>query len=201
MGDAAKRVKNRGFMDEEDFKRSPGKQSYLAHDGHGNNLGRKLDTQKSKPIPYSSSPRNGSSQNMFKNFSPGGRAGTNYKDEGKRWSAEEQRGCNNWRERRPQAFNRTRNDSTGERGEGCRWQEAGERQNQLGRSPLQKGAFPEDASDHTGISGNLRFTFSVWVFGQMKCISKLYNTMALSYKKYKFYKKKNHNLNKQMCLQ
>ncbi|XP_040211440.1 terminal uridylyltransferase 7 isoform X6 [Rana temporaria] len=77
MGDAAKRVKNRGFMDEEDFKRSPGKQSYLAHDGHGNNLGRKLDTQKSKPIPYSTSPRNGSSQNMFKNFSPGGRAAQN----------------------------------------------------------------------------------------------------------------------------
>lgn len=152
MGDAAKRVKNRGFMDEEDFKRSPGKQSYLAHDGHGNNLGRKLDTQKSKPIPYSSSPRDGSSQNMFKNFSPGGRAGTNHKDEGKRWSAEEQRSYSNWRERRPQAFNRTRNDSTGERGEGCRWQEAGERRNQLGRSPIQKGAFPEDASDHTGIS-------------------------------------------------
>ncbi|XP_077330955.1 terminal uridylyltransferase 7 isoform X2 [Lithobates pipiens] len=154
MGDAAKRVKNRGFMDEEDFKRSPGKQSYLAHDGHGNNLGRKLDAQKSKPIPYSSSPRNGSSQNMFKNFSPGGRAGTNHKDEGKRWSAEEQRSYNdNWRERRPQAFNRTRNDSTGERGDdGCRWQEAVDRRNQLGRSPMQKGAFPEDVSDHTGIS-------------------------------------------------
>ncbi|CAI9591881.1 unnamed protein product [Staurois parvus] len=149
MGDAAKRVKNRGLMDEEDFKRSPGKQSYLAHECHG----KKLDTQKSKPIPYSSSPRNGTSQNTLKSFSPGGRTGTNHKDEGNRWLAEEQRSnCDNWRNRRPQAFNRTRNDSTSDKGDGYRWQDTGERRNQLGRSPMQKGAFPEDASDHTGIS-------------------------------------------------
>ncbi|XP_018425750.1 PREDICTED: terminal uridylyltransferase 7 [Nanorana parkeri] len=153
MGDAAKRSKNGGLMDEEDFKRTPGKQSYLAHDSHGNNEGKKLDPQKSKPIPYSSSPRNGTLQNTLKNFSPGGRAGTNQKDGGKRWMTEEQRSSSdNWRERRSQAFNRARNDSTGEQADGCRWQEGGERRNRLGRTPIQKGAFPEDGSDQTGIS-------------------------------------------------
>lgn len=153
MEDAAKQVKNKGLMDEEDFKRSPGKQSYLAHDCHGNNQGKKLDGQRSKPIPYSSSPRNRTFQNTLKNLSPGGRTGANNTDGGKQCMTEEQR--SNWRERLPQAFNRTRNDSTGEQADGCRWQEIGERRNQYGRSPVQKGAFAEDSSHHTGVSGNI----------------------------------------------
>ncbi|KAM5191607.1 terminal uridylyltransferase 7 [Mantella aurantiaca] len=152
MGDAAKQVKKGGLMDEEGFKRSPGKQSFLTSDGHGNNQGKKLDAQKSKPIPYSSSPRNGTFQNTFKGLSPGGRAGTN-KDGGKRWLTEQKSNTDNWRERRPQTFNRTRNDSSGEQVDGYRWQETGERSNQLGRSPIQKSPFTEESSDHTGISG------------------------------------------------
>ncbi|XP_072260174.1 terminal uridylyltransferase 7 [Pyxicephalus adspersus] len=134
MGDAAKQVRDRSLMDGEDFK-TPGK----AHDCQG----KKLESQKSKPIPFSSSPRD-ETRNTLKNVSPGGRAGIDHKDGGKKWSSDEQRrNCDNWRERRP--FNRTRNDSTSEHADGGR-QDVEERRNKSGKTQ-------KDAADHTGVSG------------------------------------------------
>ncbi|XP_068093297.1 terminal uridylyltransferase 7 [Hyperolius riggenbachi] len=157
MGDAAKEFRGRDFMDEDDFKKSPGKHSFLSPDGQGTSYGKKQDSQKAKPIPYSSSPRNGNFQNTLKNFSPGGRPVSSYKDGGKRWSAEEQRSNSaNWRERRSQTSNRTRNDSIGEQVDGSRWQENGERRNQVGKRRMQRHPSTEDATEgQSGVTDSM----------------------------------------------
>ncbi|XP_072006955.1 terminal uridylyltransferase 7 isoform X2 [Engystomops pustulosus] len=147
MGDAANQV--RGKLYEDDFKRSPKKHSYLSYEGQGKKMERDFPKPKAIPVIYGS-PRNGTHQ---KNFPLGGRAGTNPKDM-KRWSAEEQRSENdNWRERRPQIFNRSRNNSINESGDATRWQEVGDRRNQIGRRQIHKEATSGDLSDdHAGIS-------------------------------------------------
>ncbi|XP_075067173.1 terminal uridylyltransferase 7 [Mixophyes fleayi] len=138
MGDATKQVRGRGVMDEDYFKRSPVKPSYMAHEYYGKKLERDSPNfPKPITITYSSSSRNGPHQNTVKNFSPGGREGSNPKDSVK---PEQRSNCDNWRQRRQQAYNRTRNNSTNEQGEGGRWQDFGERRNQIGRRHNGKDA-------------------------------------------------------------
>ncbi|MEE6459584.1 hypothetical protein FKM82_000660 [Ascaphus truei] len=137
MGDAARQIRERGVMDEDDFKRSPIKQGCQSHEGHGNGHGKKMERDLKKkgiPIKYGSSPRNGPHQNAFKNLSrsPGGRAGTSQKDAVKRWTADEPpSNLENWRDRwspaKSQAFNRSRKDSAHEVEDGNKWQDGGER--------------------------------------------------------------------------
>lgn len=153
MGDAANQVRGKVLKDEDDLKRSPKKPSYLGQEFHGNKLERDSPKPKAIPVIYGRSPRNGPHQNVVKNFSPVGSAGTNPKDIVKRWSAEEQRGdSENWRNRRTQNFNRSRNNSTNESGESTRWQEAGDRGNLLGRWQIYKETASGDLSD-PGVSG------------------------------------------------
>ncbi|XP_063769835.1 terminal uridylyltransferase 7 isoform X2 [Pseudophryne corroboree] len=137
MGDAAKQVRGREIMDEDDLKRSPAKLSYLGYDGYGKKVER--DSPRPKPITiiYSSNSRNGPHQNAVKKFSPGGREGTNHRDSVKH---EQRNNCDNWREFRRQTYNRSRNNSTNEPGDGSRRQDFGERRNQIGRRQNHKDA-------------------------------------------------------------
>ncbi|XP_073402092.1 terminal uridylyltransferase 7 isoform X2 [Dendrobates tinctorius] len=149
MGDAANQVRAKVLKDEDDFKRSPKNPSYLGHEPQGRKLERDSPKPKAIPVIYG---RNGPHQNFGKNFSPGGQAGTNPKDIVKRWSAEEQRSdSNNWRDRRTQNSNRSRNNSTNESGDSTRWQEGGDRRNPTGRRQTHKehGHLSED---HHGAS-------------------------------------------------
>ncbi|XP_075684890.1 terminal uridylyltransferase 7 [Rhinoderma darwinii] len=154
MGDAANQVRGKGFKEEDDLKRSPKKPSYLGHECHGKKFERDSPKPKAIPVIYGSSPRNGPHQNVVKNFSPVGRAGTNPKDHVKRWSADEQRtDRDSWRERRAQNFNRSRNNSTNESGESTRWQEVGDRRHPMGRRQTHKETASGDLSDdHPGVS-------------------------------------------------
>ncbi|XP_073527049.1 terminal uridylyltransferase 7 [Phyllobates terribilis] len=152
MGDAANQVRAKVLKDEDDFKRSPKNSSYLGHEYQGKKLERDSPKPKAIPVIYGNGPRNGLHQNFGKNFSPGGRAGTNPKDVVKRWSAEEQRSDNdNWRDRRAQNSNRSRNNSINESGDSTRWQEGGDRRNPTGRrqTHTEHGRLSED---HRGAS-------------------------------------------------
>lgn len=151
MGDAANQVRGKVLKDEDDLKRSPKKPSYLGQEFHGNKLERDSPKPKAIPVIYGRSPRNGPHQNVVKNFSPVGSAGTNPKDIVKRWSAEEQRGdSENWRNRRTQNFNRSRNNSTNESGESTRWQEAGDRDFQTPKRERRYSRSEKDEDDCLG---------------------------------------------------
>ncbi|KAM4053082.1 terminal uridylyltransferase 7 isoform 1-T1 [Anomaloglossus baeobatrachus] len=157
MGDAANQARAKVLKDEDDFKRSPKNPSYLGHEYQGKKLERDSPKPKAIPVIYGNGPRNGPHQNFVKNFSPGGRAGTNPKDIVKRWSAEEQRSdSDNWRDRRNHNSNRSRNNSTNESGDSPRWQEGGDRVTQAGRRQTLKGTPPGHLSeDHHGVSDYL----------------------------------------------
>ncbi|XP_040272937.1 terminal uridylyltransferase 7 isoform X1 [Bufo bufo] len=149
MGDAANQVRGKGLKEEDDFKRSPKKPSYLSPECQGKKLGRDSSNPKAIPVVYGRRPRNGPHQN----FSPVMQAGNSPKDPVKRWSAEEQRSdSDNWRGRQPPNVNRSRNNSTNESGDSTRWQEVGDRHNQMGRRQSHKETAPGDLSDHHGIS-------------------------------------------------
>ncbi|XP_066460192.1 terminal uridylyltransferase 7 [Eleutherodactylus coqui] len=154
MGDTANQFRGKVLKDEDDLKRSPKKLSYLTFDCQGNKLERDSPKPKAIPVTYGGSPRNGPQQNVMKNFSPVGRAATSPKDIVKRWSAEEQRSnCENWRDRRQQNSNRSRNNSTNEPADSSRWQDGGDRQNQMGRRQTHRDTGPgEFADDHPGVS-------------------------------------------------
>ncbi|XP_053558405.1 terminal uridylyltransferase 7 [Bombina bombina] len=145
MGDATKQIKERGMMDEEEFKSSPAKQPH--NERHGN--GKKPDQQKkSTPVKYSSSPRNTAQQHAYKNLShsPGSRTAAGLKDKGKRWATDDQRSnSDNWRERRAQQPNRSRKDSTHEGEDGNRWQPGDERSN----PDVVKGNKPKNDRKHS----------------------------------------------------
>ncbi|XP_069618070.1 terminal uridylyltransferase 7 isoform X2 [Ranitomeya imitator] len=139
MGDAANQVRAKVLKDEDDFKRSPKNPSYLGHENQGKKLERDSPKPKAIPVIYGNRSRNGPHQNFGKNFSPGGRAGTNPKDIVKRWSAEEQRSdSDNWRDRQTQNSNRSRNNSTNESGDSTKWQDSGDRRNPAGRRQTHK---------------------------------------------------------------
>ncbi|KAM3937770.1 terminal uridylyltransferase 7 isoform 2-T2 [Leptodactylus fuscus] len=150
MGDAANQVRGKVSKEEDDFKKSPKKPLHLSHEGQGKKFERDSSKFKAVPVICGSSPRNGAHQNIAKNFSPVGRAGTNPKDIVKRWPEEQRSDCDNWRERRPQNFNRSRNNSTNESGDSIRLQDGGDRRNHMGRQQTQKET--GDLSDHPGVS-------------------------------------------------
>ncbi|XP_069817868.1 terminal uridylyltransferase 7 [Dendropsophus ebraccatus] len=143
MGDATNQVRGKVLKDEDDFKKSPKKMSYLG-EYHGKKLEKDSPKPKAIPVIYGNGPRNGPHQN----FSPVGKTGINPKETVKRWSAEELRSdCDNWRDRRAQNFNRSRNNSTNESGESPRWHDIGDRRDQVGRRQNHKETASGDLSD------------------------------------------------------
>ncbi|KAE8633221.1 hypothetical protein XENTR_v10001819 [Xenopus tropicalis] len=161
MGDAAKQVKHHAIMDEEEYKRPVVKQSIGNHEIHGVKK-IQVDSQR-KPIPVicSNSPRNGLHQSTFKNYSrsPNSRPSNIHKDGHKRWLTDVPRShSDNWRDRKHQPFNRTRNDSTNEQEEAQNWRrDGGERSNESGRRHNQKGITSKDYVDgHTGVADTFK---------------------------------------------
>lgn len=115
MGDAAKpyfvrRSKDRGTVDDDDFRRGRPQQDYLVMDdyakGHGNKMEKGLPKRKVTPGNYGNTPRKGpyvvsSNPYAFKNpiYSPPAWINDSHKDQGKRWLAEELAGnSDGWRE-------------------------------------------------------------------------------------------------------
>ncbi|XP_018114592.1 terminal uridylyltransferase 7 isoform X2 [Xenopus laevis] len=161
MGDAAKQVKHCAIMDEDEYKRPPAKQSNVNHEIQGVKKTQMDSQRKPVPVTCSGSPRNGLHQSTFKNFSrsPNSRPSNIHKDGNKRWIADVPRSnSDNWRDRKHQTFNRTRNDSTNEQDEAQGWRrDGGERSNEGGRRHNQKGITSKDYHDgHTGVAGTLR---------------------------------------------
>lgn len=144
MGDAAKpffvkRGKDRGSIDDEDFRRGHPQQDYLIMDdygkGHSNKVEKGLPRKKVMPGNYGNAPRKGpyavsSNPYAFKNpiYSPPAWINDNHKEQSKRWVSDELAGnSDHWRElktgpRIPVA-NRPRKDSFQETEDGYRWQD------------------------------------------------------------------------------
>ncbi|XP_041436095.1 terminal uridylyltransferase 7 isoform X2 [Xenopus laevis] len=161
MGDAAKQAKHRATMDEEEYRRTPVKQSNVNREIHGNKK-TPMDSQK-RPVPVtcSSSPRNGIHQSTFNNFSrsPNSRPINTPKEGHKRWLADVPRSnSDNWRDRKLQTFHRTRNDSTNEQEEAQgRRRDGGERSKEGGRRYYYKGITNKNYMDgHTGVADNFK---------------------------------------------
>ncbi|PNJ71577.1 ZCCHC6 isoform 1 [Pongo abelii] len=144
MGDTAKpyfvkRTKDRGTMDDDDFKRGHPQQDYLIIDdhakGHGSKMEKGLQKRKITPGNYGNTPRKGpcavsSNPYAFKNpiYSQPAWMNDNHKDQSKRWLSDEHTGnSDNWREFKPgpriPVINRQRKDSFQENEDGYRWQD------------------------------------------------------------------------------
>uniref|UniRef100_A0A2I3GU01 Terminal uridylyl transferase 7 n=1 Tax=Nomascus leucogenys TaxID=61853 RepID=A0A2I3GU01_NOMLE len=144
MGDTAKpyfvkRTKDRGTMDDDDFRRGHPQQDYLIIDdhakGHGSKMEKGLQKKKITPGNYGNTPRKGpcavsSNPYAFKNpiYSQPAWMNDNHKDQSKRWLSDEHTGnSDNWREFKPgpriPVINRQRKDSFQENEDGYRWQD------------------------------------------------------------------------------
>ncbi|XP_037350837.1 terminal uridylyltransferase 7 isoform X2 [Talpa occidentalis] len=144
MGDAAKpyfvkRAKDRGIIDEEDFRRGHLQQDYLIMDdyakGHSSKVEKGLPRKKITPGNYGNTPRKGpfavsSNPYAFKNpiYSQPAWINDNHKDQSKRWLPDELPGnSDSWREFKPGPripfLNRPRRDPVQENEDGYRWQE------------------------------------------------------------------------------
>ncbi|XP_008056418.1 terminal uridylyltransferase 7 isoform X1 [Carlito syrichta] len=144
MGDAAKsyfvkRTKDRGAMDDDDFRRGHSQQDYLIMDdyakGHGSKMEKGLPKKKMTPGNYGNTPRKGpyavsSNPYAFKNpiYSQPAWINDNHKDQSKRWVSDELTGnSDSWREFKPgprvPVISRPRKDSFQESEDGYRWQD------------------------------------------------------------------------------
>uniref|UniRef100_A0A8C0RDG1 CCHC-type domain-containing protein n=1 Tax=Canis lupus familiaris TaxID=9615 RepID=A0A8C0RDG1_CANLF len=144
MGDAAKpyfvkRTKDRGSIDDEDFRRGHPQQDYLIMDdyakGHSSKMEKGLPKKKITPGNYGNTPRKGpyavsSNPYAFKNpiYSQPAWMNENHKDQSKRWLSDELAGnSDTWREFKPgpriPVINRPRKDSFQESEDGYRWQD------------------------------------------------------------------------------
>ncbi|XP_041598418.1 terminal uridylyltransferase 7 isoform X3 [Vulpes lagopus] len=144
MGDAAKpyfvkRAKDRGSIDDEDFRRGHPQQDYLIMDdyakGHSSKMEKGLPKKKITPGNYGNTPRKGpyavsSNPYAFKNpiYSQPAWINENHKDQSKRWLSDELAGnSDTWREFKPgpriPVINRPRKDSFQESEDGYRWQD------------------------------------------------------------------------------
>uniref|UniRef100_A0A8C7BFM2 RNA uridylyltransferase n=1 Tax=Neovison vison TaxID=452646 RepID=A0A8C7BFM2_NEOVI len=144
MGDAAKpyfvkRAKDRGTIDDEDFRRGHPHQDYLIMDdyakGHSSKMEKGLPKKKITPGNYGSTPRKGpyavsSNPYAFKNpiYSQPAWINDNHKDQSKRWLSDELAGnSDSRREYKPgpriPVINRPRKDSFQESEDGYRWQD------------------------------------------------------------------------------
>ncbi|XP_012887228.1 PREDICTED: terminal uridylyltransferase 7 isoform X1 [Dipodomys ordii] len=144
MGDATKsyfvkRTKDRGTIDDEDFRRGHPQQDYLIMDdyakGHSSKMEKSLPKKKITPGNYGNTPRKGpyavsSNPYAFKNpiYSQPAWMNDNHKDQSKRWLSDELTGSSDsWREfkiaPRIPIMSRPRKDSFQESDERYRWQE------------------------------------------------------------------------------
>ncbi|XP_054983176.1 terminal uridylyltransferase 7 isoform X2 [Sorex araneus] len=144
MGDAArpyfvKRAKDRGSIDDEDFRRGHPQQDYIIMDdygkGHSNKVEKSLPRKKVIPGNYGNAPRKGpyaasSNPYAFKNpmYSPPAWINDNHKEQSKRWLADELTGnSDGWREFKPGSrtpvTNRSRKDTFQETEDSYRWQD------------------------------------------------------------------------------
>ncbi|KAM5258179.1 terminal uridylyltransferase 7 isoform 3-T5 [Hipposideros larvatus] len=144
MGDAAKpyfvkRAKDRGTIDDDDFRRSHPQQDFLIMDdyakGHSSKMEKSLPKKKITPGNHGNTPRKGpyavsSSPYAFKNpiYSQPPWINDNHKDQSKRWLSDEHGGnSDSWREFKPgpriPVINRPRKDSFQESEDGYRWQD------------------------------------------------------------------------------
>ncbi|XP_055978510.1 terminal uridylyltransferase 7 isoform X2 [Sorex fumeus] len=144
MGDAAKpyfvkRAKDRGSIDDEDFRRGHPQQDYIIMDdygkGHSNKVEKSLPRKKVIPGNYGIVLRKGpyatsSNPYAFKNpmYSPPAWINDNHKEPSKRWLADELAGnSDGWREFKPgprtPVTNRPRKDTFQETEESYRWQD------------------------------------------------------------------------------
>ncbi|XP_075864640.1 terminal uridylyltransferase 7 isoform X2 [Microcebus murinus] len=145
MGDTAKpyfvkRTKDRGTVDDDDFRRGHLQQDYLIMDdyakGHISKMEKGLPKKKMAPGNYGNTPRKGpytvsSNPYAFKNpiYSQPAWVNDNHKDQSKRWLSDELTGnSDNWREFKPgpriPVISRPRKDSFQETEDGYRWQDA-----------------------------------------------------------------------------
>nr|KAF6434757.1 terminal uridylyl transferase 7 [Molossus molossus] len=144
MGDAAKpyfvkRPKDRGTIDDEDFRRSHPPQDYLIMDdyakGHNSKMEKGLPKKKITPGNYGNTPRKrpyavSSNPYAFKNpiYSQPTWINDNHKDHSKRWLSDELAGnSENRRDFKPgpriPVINQPRKDSFQENEDGYRWQD------------------------------------------------------------------------------
>lgn len=144
MGDAAKpyfvkRVKDRGSLDDEDFRRGHPQQDYIIMDdygkGHSNRVEKGLPRKKVIPGNYGNAPRKGpyaasSNPYAFKNpiYSLPPWINDNHREQSKRWLADDLAGSSDgWREFKPgprtPVTNRQRKDTFQETEDGYRWQD------------------------------------------------------------------------------
>nr|XP_004672399.1 terminal uridylyltransferase 7 isoform X2 [Jaculus jaculus] len=144
MGDAAKpyfvkRSKDRGIIDDDDFRRGHPQQDYLIMDdygkGHSSKMEKGLPKKKIAPGNYGNTPRKGpyavsSNPYAFKNpiYSQSAWMNDNHRDQSKRWLPDELTGNpDHWREFKPgpriPIVSRPRKESFQESEDGYRWQE------------------------------------------------------------------------------
>ncbi|KAM8802146.1 terminal uridylyltransferase 7 isoform 1-T6 [Rhynchonycteris naso] len=144
MGDAAKpyfvkRTKDRGTVDDEDFRRGHPQQDYLIMDdyakGHSSKMEKGLPKKKVTPGNYGNTPRKGpyaasSNPYAFKNpiYSQPAWINDNHKDQSKRWLSDELAGNSESRRDfkpgpRIPVINRPKKDSFQESEDGYRWQD------------------------------------------------------------------------------
>ncbi|XP_075405895.1 terminal uridylyltransferase 7 isoform X1 [Tenrec ecaudatus] len=144
MGDAAKpyfvkRAKDRGALDDDDFRRSHPQQDYLIMDdyakGHIGKIEKGLPKKKVSPGNYGNTPRKGpyavsNSPYAFKNpiYSQPTWMNDSHKDQSRRWLSDELSGnSDNWRESKPgpriPVTSRPRKDPFQESEDGYRWQD------------------------------------------------------------------------------
>lgn len=174
MGDAAKpcfarRNKERGILNEEDFQKCALRHDYQAMDDYGNGHGIGIEKRKGALGHYGTSPRKGahgvtnhpnSSKNTVHN--QGMRINEASKDQIKKWVSDNHHAnLDSWREYRSTprvpVVNRTRKDSSHE----CESQG-----NRNGRKQLQRDLTSDDLSDRKGNSGNIN------TFRSFSCILK-----------------------------
>ncbi|XP_006900928.1 PREDICTED: terminal uridylyltransferase 7-like isoform X2 [Elephantulus edwardii] len=144
MGDAAKpyflkRAKERGTIDDDDFRRGHLQQDYLIMEdyvkGHNGKMEKGLLKKKVPPGHYGNIPRKGpyavsNNPYAFKNpiYSQPAWINDNHKDQNKRWLSDELSGnTDNWREFKPgprsSVISRVKKDSFQESEDGYRWQD------------------------------------------------------------------------------
>ncbi|XP_037706859.1 terminal uridylyltransferase 7 isoform X2 [Choloepus didactylus] len=144
MGDAAKpyfvkRSKDRGIVDDDDFRRGHPQQDYLIMDdyakGHSSKMEKGLPKKKVTPGNYGNTPRKGpyavsNNPYAFKNpiYSQPAWINDNHKDQSKRWLSDELAGnSDTWREFKPgpriPVTSRPRKDTFQESEDGYRWQD------------------------------------------------------------------------------
>ncbi|XP_004461583.1 terminal uridylyltransferase 7 isoform X3 [Dasypus novemcinctus] len=144
MGDAAKpyfvkRSKDRGTIDDDDFRRGHPQQDYLIMDdyakGHSSKMEKGLPKKKVTPGNYGNIPRKGpyavaNNPYAFKNpiYSQPAWINDNHKEQSKRWLSDELAGnSDTWREFKPgpriPVISRPRKDTFQESEDGYRWQD------------------------------------------------------------------------------